>query len=209
MSLRERAFAAVYDALLGPAEQAFLAERRAQLVSEAEGVVLEIGAGTGLNLEHYRKADRVVVGEPSAPMRAHLAARLPACPVPVTVVASGADDLPYPDGYFDTLVSTLVLCTVPDLDAAIGEAHRLLKPGGHLRFLEHVRGEGSLAGWQDRWLPLWKWFGCGCHPNRDTEGAIRAGGFAVEEIEHWEAPGPIGIVRPQIQGVARRNGHTA
>ncbi|MBI2168811.1 MAG: methyltransferase domain-containing protein [Actinobacteria bacterium] len=202
--LRERAFAAVYDAMLGPAERVFLAERRAQLVGEASGSVLEIGAGTGLNLEHYRLAEHLVAAEPSEAMRAKLAPKAGTCAVPVEFIAAGADDLPYPDAHFDTVVSTLVLCTVPKLPAALAEVFRVLRPGGELRFLEHVRGVGSLAEWQDRWLPLWKWFGVGCHPNRDTEAAIRAGGFEVEEIEHWDAPGPIGIVRPQIQGVARR-----
>lgn len=204
MPVRERAFAAVYDRILAPAEEAFLAERRRCLVADGEGTVLEIGGGTGANLEHYRKADRVVLAEPSEAMRSQLGPKIAGAPLPVTVVAAGAESLPYPDGFFDTVVSTLVLCTVGDPAAALAEVARVLRPGGSLRFLEHVRGERVLAGWQDRVQPIWTWLAIGCYPNRDTEAAIRAAGFTVEEIERFDAPGPVAIARPHIQGVARR-----
>lgn len=202
MSLRERAFAAVYDRLLAPSEEAFLGARRDDLVGEAEGTVLEIGGGTGLNLPHYRKAKRVVLAEPSAQMRAKVAAHLPECAVPVTVVAAGAEQLPYPDDFFDAVVSTLVLCTVGSLNRSLAEIRRVLKPGGEFRFLEHVRASGSAADWQDRVQPVWTWLGVGCYPNRDIESAIGAAGFSIESIERFDAPGPPTPVRPQIQGVA-------
>lgn len=204
MSLRERGFAAVYDRLLAPAERSWLGSRREGLVSGARGTVLEIGGGTGANLEHYAKAERVVLAEPSSAMRAKLDAKVAAASPPVTVVAAGADAVPYPDGYFDTVVSTLVLCTVPDVDAALGEIRRVLAPDGEFRFLEHVRGERSLAEWQDRLQPAWSWVGVGCHPNRDIAAAIERAGFLFDSLEHFDAPEPIPLVKPHIQGVAHR-----
>ncbi|HLG01201.1 MAG TPA: class I SAM-dependent methyltransferase [Acidimicrobiia bacterium] len=204
MSLRERGFAAIYDRLVAPSEEAFLRARRNDLVGAAAGVVLEIGGGTGANLPHYRKASRVVVTEPSAAMRAKLGAKLDEAAAPVTVAAAGAEAVPYPDGFFDTVVTTLVLCTVDDLDASLAEIRRVLKPGGELRFLEHVRGAGREAEWQDRLQPVWTWLAVGCYPNRDTEGAIRDAGFTIDEIERFVAPGPPTPVRPLIQGLARR-----
>lgn len=204
VSLRESAFAAVYDRVVAPAEEAFLASRREQLVGPAEGVVLEIGGGTGANLDKYRKASRVVLAEPSAPMRAKLGPKLAAATVPVTVVDAGAESVPYPDGYFDTVVSTLVLCTVGDLAASLAEMRRVLKPGGELRFLEHVRAAEPGAQWQDRIQPVWTWLAVGCYPNRDIESAIAAAGFTIDQIEHYSAPGPPTPIRPQIQGVAHR-----
>lgn len=202
MSLRERAFARVYDRILAGAERAFLAERRAALLADATGTVLEIGGGTGVNLPHYSKAERVVLSEPSSAMRAQLAGPLAEAAAPVTVVAAPASGLPYPDGEFDTAVSTLVLCTVPDPQATLAEVRRVLKPGGAFLFIEHVRGDGRSAEWQDRIGPLWKWLAVGCEPNRDTEAAIRAAGFEVDEIERFTPPGPSWPASPMIQGRA-------
>lgn len=203
MSIRERGFAAVYDFVIRPVEQAWLGEARARLVGNAEGVVLEVGGGTGANLEHYRKAQRVVLAEPSAPMLEKLYRKLGAALVPVTTVQAPAQDLPYPDGYFDTVVSTLVMCTVPDLDRTLEEIRRVLRPGGEMRFLEHVRGEGSLARWQDRVQPLWSWLCLGCEPNRDIASAIGTAGFEIEWLDRFDAEGELPITRPHIEGVAR------
>lgn len=203
MSLRERTFARAYDRILAGAERAFLGERRAALLADVTGAVLEIGGGTGANLAHYGKAERVVLSEPSSAMRAQLAGSLAGAAAPVTVVAAPASDLPYPDDEFDTVVSTLVLCTVPDPRATLAEVRRVLKPGGAFLFIEHVRGDGRSAEWQDRISPLWKWLAVGCEPNRDTEAAVRAAGFEIDELERFTPPGFSWPVSPMIQGRAR------
>lgn len=206
MSVRERTFAAVYDPMNRLAEEGWLGARRHALLAEAAGAVLEVGAGTGANLAHYPPGiDRLVLAEPSEAMLEHLDSKLDAAPVPATTIVAGADDLPYPDGMFDTVVSTLVLCTVADVDAALTEIRRVLKPGGRLLFLEHVRGEARLADWQDRLQPIWTWFGVGCRPNRDTVTSIETAGFDIESLERFDAPvGPLVLVKPQVQGIARR-----
>lgn len=205
MSVRERVFAAVYAPLAAAAEKAYLGDLRERVVADAEGTVIEIGAGTGLNLGHYRKADRVVLAEPSAPMRRRLRRAVEASGTPVTVVDAPAGELPYPDASFDTAVSTLVLCTVPDLPTTLAELRRVLKPGGELRFLEHVRaGDAGLVRWQERVDPLWSWVNVGCHVTRDIAASIVDAGFEIDEIERFDAPEPIPVVKPHILGMGRR-----
>ncbi|MDQ4106454.1 MAG: class I SAM-dependent methyltransferase, partial [Actinomycetota bacterium] len=127
-----RLFAALYDRLGAAAERGWLGERRARLLSEARGEVLEIGGGTGANLPYYRDAQRVVVTEPDPFMREKLWPKLAQTDVPVEVSDAGAQRLPFADGSFDVVVSTLVLCTVPDQRAALAETRRVLRPGGRL-----------------------------------------------------------------------------
>jgi ubiquinone/menaquinone biosynthesis C-methylase UbiE len=120
-----------------------------------------------------------------------------------TVVRAPAESLPFPDASFDTVVATLVLCTVDDQARSLEEARRVLKPGGRLLFLEHVRSENpSLARWQDRLHGPWKAFGHGCHCNRDTLAGIKAAGFTVERSEAGTVPKLPPIVRPLIVGQA-------
>jgi len=204
MGLRERAFPIWYDAIKAPAERSWLGERRARVCGDAVGAVLEIGGGTGANLPHYLKADRVVVTEPSGAMSARLSSALDAAAVPVTMSAAPAERLPYPDESFDTVVATLVLCSVPDPAVALTEVKRVLRPGGEFRFLEHVRGEGTPGEWQDRIAPLWRWIAVGCMPNRDLAQAIGDSGLEIVEIERFAPPGPNWPVSPMIQGRARR-----
>ncbi len=201
-----RLFAAVYDRFNDRAERAWLGERRAGLLAQTHGQVLEIGAGTGANLTHYRGVGRVVVAEPDPAMRARLRSRLSAATVPVEVSEAVGEDLPFPDASFDFVVSTLVLCSVVDPDATLEELHRVLHPGGQLLALEHVRGTGRRALWQDRLTPLWRIGAGGCHPNRDTAAAIERAGFSLERYECFDPPGVPPIIRPFVEVVARPRG---
>jgi ubiquinone/menaquinone biosynthesis C-methylase UbiE len=204
MSLWGRVFAALYDRLLADTERAGLAERRRALLSRAHGSVLEIGAGTGANLDKYPPSvTDLVLLEPEAPMARRLADHLQRATVPARIVSAPAEAIPFPDGTFDVAVSTLVLCTVEDPARALSELKRVLKPGGQLLFLEHVRSEDpAVARWQDRIHPLWVRVGHGCHCNRSTLGLIGAGGFTVEEVEQGRMPKAPPFVRPMIHGSA-------
>ena len=202
MSEGHPVFAALYDRLSGAAERAWMGGRRARLLAGARGAVLEIGGGTGANLPHYRGVERVVISEPDPYMRERLRPKLGDARVPVEISEAGAETLPFPDGSFDTVVSTLVLCTVPDQGAAIEEIRRVLRPGGRLLFIEHVRAGGSVARLQDRIEPLWGLLFAGCHPNRDTVAAIGAAGFALETLEWFYPPIPLSSLTPHVQGSA-------
>lgn len=199
-------FAAVYDRMNRPLERRLLGPRRVQLLAELSGEVLEIGAGTGASLPHYRRASRVVLTEPDPAMRRRLTDRLADAAVPVELADASAQALPYPDGRFDAVVATLVLCTVPDLDQVLAEARRVLRPGGRLVVLEHVRGQGRLAQWQDRVTPLWTRIAAGCHPNRDIRAAIERAGFTFEQLEESQPLPPWLPTSPLLQGVARPSG---
>ena len=195
-------FAALYDGLGAAAERGWMGRRRSRLLAGAAGSVLEIGGGTGANLPHYRDAGRVVVSEPDPFMRGRLRRKLVRARVPVEVSESGAEDLPFRDGSFDAVVSTLVLCSVPNQEKALAEVRRVLRPDGRLLFIEHVRGEGSVARVQDRVLPLWSRLFAGCHPNRDTLGSIQAAGFEVGKLDRFVPPGPFTGLVPHVQGEA-------
>lgn len=201
MSLWARVFAAGYDHFMAATENAGLRERRRELLSEASGRVVELGAGTGANVPLYGPGvTELVLTEPEPPMARRLRAK--AGP-DARIVEAGAETLPFDDASFDTAVSTLVLCTVPSQEAALAEIRRVLKPGGRLLFLEHVRwDEPKRAKWQDRLTPLQRRIGHGCHPNRDTLGAIERAGFTVTDVEHGAIPKAPPIVRPLIQGSA-------
>lgn len=209
--LYDRLFAALYDRTLRDTERAGLAERRERLLAEARGRVLEIGAGTGLNLAHYPDGiETLTLTEPSHAMANHLRDRLKGCHLSVLkggnlsdVIEAGAAELPFEDGAFDTVVATLVLCTVPDPAAALREIKRVLAPGGQLLLIEHVRSDDpGRAKWQDRLETPWRIFGNGCHCNRDTEQLVEAAGFKFSRIEHGKMRKAPPIVRPLIQGSA-------
>jgi ubiquinone/menaquinone biosynthesis C-methylase UbiE len=198
-----RLFAAVYDRIVEPLEREVLGERRARLLAGLEGRILDVGAGTGANLPHFDRGARVVALEPDPAMRKRLAAKLAGAPVPVELVAADAESLPFPDASFDAVVCTCVLCTVADLDRALAEARRVLKPEGRLIVLEHVRGTGRLARMQDRVTPLWSRLIAGCHPNRDTRAAIARAGFGVEPITTFDPFPRWNLARPMIEGVVQ------
>jgi ubiquinone/menaquinone biosynthesis C-methylase UbiE len=178
-------------------------ERRRALLSIATGRVAEVGAGTGLNLHHYPAAvTEVVAVEPDPHMFRRLSAAVGSASVPVRLLRSTADDLPFGDGSVDTAVMSLVLCSVPDVGGALAEAVRVLRPGGRLLFFEHVRAEDPrLARRQDRYERPWGWFGAGCHPNRDTVGAIRDAGFEIRDVERFDEAGAL-LAKPHALGWA-------
>ena len=175
-------FAAFFDRMSRSVEKRGLADLRREVVGQASGSVVEIGAGTGMNFSHYPKTvTDVVATEPDPHMLKRLDEALRASTVPIRIERASADELPFEDDSVDTVVGTLVLCTVPDPERALAEACRVLKPGGTYLFLEHVRStEPRLARWQDRIQPIWTFFGGGCHPNRDTTAAIERTGFVID-----------------------------
>jgi SAM-dependent methyltransferase len=190
--------------LLGRLAEKELAPHRDFVVGDARGRVLEIGAGVGLNLAHYPAGlDALVVSEPSAGLLRRARRRASALGRPVQAVQALAERLPFDDESFETVVSTLVLCSVRDQHRALAEIRRVLRPNGRLLFLEHVRADDArLARWQDRLERPWGLVAMGCHPNRPTLDRIRATGFDVEELRQGELPKAPPIVRPMIAGRA-------
>jgi SAM-dependent methyltransferase len=197
MRVWNRVHAALYDPLVAGAERAGLAAARRDLLAGARGRVLELGAGTGLNVPHYPRDLDVVLTEPDRAMVTKLRKK------GADVTVASADALPFADASFDTVVSTLVFCTVPDVPRALREVRRVLRPGGRLLFLEHVRAEPGtrLERWQDRLERPWRALACGCRCNRDFLATLRAAGFDPDaRREEWRFMGP--LVRPVVVGSA-------
>ncbi len=188
-----------------PAEQT---EHRRKLLEGLSGRVIEVGAGNGLNFPHYpAEVTEVLAVEPEPYLREKAEEAAPRAPVPVRVVDGLADSLPAGDGEFDAGVASLVLCSVPRPPVALAELHRVIRPGGELRFYEHVRAEDSRhARSQDRINRLWPHFAGGCHPNRDTPASIEAAGFQIERCDRFRFKPVIGMkaIEPHVIGVARR-----
>lgn len=174
-----------YDFLMqGPLERFIFGKRRRKVIAPLHGLILEIGAGTGLALRHYSPDARVVATEPDLPSIERLAERARSSRTHVVVVAADAMRLPFPDGLFDGLACNLALCTIPDPLKALAEVQRVLKPGAPAHFLEHVRGEKAWQGkMQDVLAPAWAKIADGCRLNQDTERVIREAGLKVERVE--------------------------
>jgi len=205
-------FAALYDRMVAVNERAGFDDRRAALLTGARGATLELGAGTGLNLRHYPAAvTELVLTEPDRHMARRLRDRVAEAGRAAEVVETPAERLPFEDARFDTAVVTLVLCTVDDPPRALAEIARVLRPGGRLLFLEHVRAPARprLARWQDRLERPWGWVAGGCHPNRDTVAAVKASPLSVESAEPGEMPKTPPLVRPLVAGAAVRPGDDA
>ena len=201
--------ATVYDRLLEQSEAACLRAWRRDLLAGVTGRVLEVGAGTGLNIPHYTaNVTRLVLSEPEPYMRAKLQARLTATGVAdVELSAATLAHLPMPDQSFDAVVSTLVLCSVRDLAQALAEICRVLVPGGRLVFLEHVGAEdcSDRLKWQRRVEPFWKVLAGNCHLTRRTESAITRAGFDIVQIERESIRKAMPLARPSIRGIAVRS----
>ena len=206
-----RAFAVLYDPFLWAGERTGMRKHRRELLSRAHGRTLEIGGGTGLNLPHYPDGvAELIVAEPDASMRAKLGKRLNRDGRRAQLIDAPAERLPFADGSVDTVVSTLVLCTVDAPDLALREIARVLRPGGQLLFIEHVRAESpALARWQDRLAGPWRRFARGCRCNRATQQLIAACGLELDPIgtARWHAMPR--IVRPLITGRAWNRNHGA
>jgi ubiquinone/menaquinone biosynthesis C-methylase UbiE len=184
--------------------QRSLAAYRGRVVPAAEGRVLEIGIGSGLNLPFYsQKVERVIGLDPSANLLSM--ARHAARPSsgPVEFVEGSAEAIPLEDRAVDTVVTTWTLCSIPDAPRSLLEMRRVLKPGGRLLFVEHGRApDASVRWWQDHLNPAWKRLGGGCHLNRAIETLIEGAGFQFERIEtgYMRGPRPLGFM---YEGSAR------
>jgi SAM-dependent methyltransferase len=195
--------AALYNPFLWAGEKLGMARLRRELLAEARGAVLEIGAGTGLNLRHYpADLDQLVLVEPGARMGGHIDLDRAPAGVSVRVEQAPAEYLPFADASFDTVVSTLVLCTVGDPQRAVSEIARVLRPEGRLLFLEHVRAE---KGWrqalQRRSVRSWAAFADGCQCDRATVETIEAR-MRIASIERGSWKGMPAIVKPLVWGSA-------
>jgi ubiquinone/menaquinone biosynthesis C-methylase UbiE len=180
-------FAKLYERISAESERRGTAEHRDRALAGLSGRVLEVGAGNGMNFRHYpATVTEVVAVEPENTLRALAEHAAASAPVPITVVAGHGDALPFDDASFDAAVVSLVLCSVPEPGHFLAEIRRVLKPGGDLRFFEHVRSSRPLLGvLQDAITPAWSAIGGGCHLNRDSRAAIDAAGFEIDELDRF------------------------
>jgi ubiquinone/menaquinone biosynthesis C-methylase UbiE len=169
-----------------------LSPYRARVVGAAEGRVLEIGVGSGLNLPFYRAAVREIIALEPAPRLIAMARRpASAAPAPVTFIDGSAEAIPLGDRSVDTVVTTWTLCTISEASTALGEMRRVLRPGGRLRFVEHgLAPDERVRRWQNRLTPAWRWFSGGCHLNRPIQTMIEGSGFRLDRLETGYMAGP-------------------
>jgi len=210
LKLRALLLAACYDRAMRHVERRCLARWRAELLTPLRGEILEIGSGTGTNLQYYApQVKRLVLSEPDRFMRTRLqvqARRRRASLRQVEIIPCRAEQIDLPAASFDHIVSTLVLCSVTDIERTLQELRRLLKPGGSLVFFEHVRADDNpgLYKLQKRLEPVWKWCAGNCHLTRPTGQLLEQAGFAIE-LERVAMQGVPAFVRPVIKGVAFRS----
>jgi ubiquinone/menaquinone biosynthesis C-methylase UbiE len=204
-------FARMYQRISAESERRGTAEHRDRALAGLTGRVVEVGAGNGMNFRHYpATVTDVVAVEPENNLRALAERAASSAPMPVTVVAGHGDALPFDDETFDAAVVSLVLCSVPEPGHFLAEVRRVLKPGGELRFFEHVRSDSPVLGvFQDAITPLWSAIGGGCHLNRDSRAAIGAAGFEIDEIDRFSYR-PLKLVpaHAHILGRAHKPGGT-
>jgi ubiquinone/menaquinone biosynthesis C-methylase UbiE len=196
--------ASVYDRVMSGSEDVCLRAWRTELFAGLQGRVLEVGAGTGASIPCYPEAvTELILAEPDPHMRRRLQARVDdRC----SVIGDPIEALSVGDESFDAVVCSLVLCSVESPATALGELHRVLRPGGELLFVEHVAAwdnPGRLR-WQHRVEPVWKRVAGNCHLTRDTERSIREAGFEIEQLERDTVRKVMPLVRPSIRGRARK-----
>jgi ubiquinone/menaquinone biosynthesis C-methylase UbiE len=191
-SKRHPVFARFWAKMAGPGlDKAGIGAYRDRLLAGLTGEVLEVGAGNGLNFSRYPSSvERVVAVEPEPTLRTLAEKAAASAPVAIEVVEGSAEHLPVPDGSFDAAVACVVLCSVADQAAALAELHRVLRPGGTLRFFEHVQAESP---WMQRVqktvdATIWPLLFGGCHSGRDTASAITAAGFEITELDRFDFP---------------------
>lgn len=203
-------FAAVYDAINRGAEAGLLREHREYLAEDLHGAVLDVGAGTGAMFPYFKSAveddpslDLHAI-EPDPHMRRQAVERANEYDLDIEIRPEGAQALPYADASFDVVVASLVFCTIPDVEAALAEIARVLKPGGEFRFLEHVHGDGWLARVQDIVNPVWRRAVAGCNLNRETMATFSAADrFAVGDVDKLAFG--IAPVKPFVRGTLIRD----
>jgi ubiquinone/menaquinone biosynthesis C-methylase UbiE len=207
-SVRHPICARLYARQSEQAERGGLAARRAQLLGGLRGTVLEVGAGNGLNFAHYPAAvSELVAVEPEPYLRGLAEAASRSAPLAIRVVDAVAERLPFEDSSFDAAVASLVLCSVTDVPAALGEVQRVLRPGGELRFFEHVaspkRGRRSVQAIAD--ATVWPHVAGGCHLARQTDQLIEAAGFRIEAVDRFTfRVAPLDPPKTHLLGTARR-----
>ncbi|MDA3902818.1 MAG: class I SAM-dependent methyltransferase [Desulfuromusa sp.] len=205
--IRSFLIAKSYDYAMRSTEKKCLHGWRKELLSQASGDLLEIGAGTGVNLPHYPESvTQIVLSEPDTQMRKRLQRQTVETQINRFHITDwGADSIEMPDASFDTIVSTLVLCSVPSLETSLKEIYRLLRPNGTLLFLEHViSNHPSTLTWQHRIEPYWSFCAGNCHLTRDTAAAIHATGLQIEQLTEAPMTGTPAFVRRTIRGTARK-----
>jgi SAM-dependent methyltransferase len=205
--IRHPLFARLYARQSIQAERKGIADQRQRMLAGLEGVVVEVGAGNGLNFPHYpATVTEVVAVEPEPYLRERAEKATSEAPRPVTVTAGTAEHLPLPDASFDAGVASFVLCSVKDPLQALRELHRVIRPGGELRFNEHVVADRRGLAILQRGLDvLWPHVAGGCHMSRDTAALMRQAGFEVEQVERFTfSIPPLDPPKPHILGIARR-----
>ncbi|GLZ30955.1 type 11 methyltransferase [Lentzea sp. NBRC 105346] len=199
-------YAALYDRLNNYAEVDWLGRARQWVADRSKGTVLEIGAGTGMNMVRFTDVDEYIACEPDPAYRRRLLRRVPESRVPVRVIDCPAEQLSLPDHSVDTVISTLTLCSVEDPARAVSEIARVLRPGGELLLFEHIRN-GRLL--QRLCTPAFRLFVGGCRITRPTLDTVRAKGFQVEVIDSLELSGATSVMAPFVTAVAHLPGDPA
>lgn len=198
-------YASIYDRYNDSAERSWLGECRQAIASKARGRVLDVGSGTGMNLHYYKGVEAVVLVEPDPAYLKQLRRRTAVATVPVEVVDGRAEKLPFPDASFDTIVSTLVMCSVDEPVLCAAELRRVLKPDGQLLLLEHVKTEAGVwrEALQTAAVPIWRFFVGGCCCNRPSLSTLEQAGFEITEQRPFDPAGVPSVMFPFVAATAR------